>query len=125
MAAVSIPAGMVPALVNEYQPITRNAVAGGVIQAGAAITLDANGRAVLAAATGDVIGVALNAATVGYPVTYVERGCIAGFDLSALAYMAKVYTAATGALADTGTVVVGRVVSMPESVAVKVLEVML
>lgn len=74
---------------------------------------DANGRIVQTntapAATNKVAGLALRRAEIGEALTLLQRGFVAGFDVSGMAYGAVIYAGADGELGDTGTVIIGTV----------------
>jgi hypothetical protein len=105
------------------------------ITQGQAVSLNSSGKAVLADANDSSTdsgsaqqfkGIALEKAGTRQGVSILKRGVVAGFDLSGLAYGAKVYLSdnagnlATAASA-TKTVVVGQVTAMSDSDLTKVL----
>jgi len=95
---------------------------GGIIQGQALYTDPATGTALptVAATAGKFAfrGIAVGRAGFGQGLDVVERGFVAGFDLSALAYDAPVYLSDTpGVLSSTpgtNSAVVGRVVAMTD-----------
>lgn len=124
MAAISLKAGATVAPVNEFQPVLRTYVAAAALSSGAIVRLAASGRVELAANTGARIGVVIGGAVgAGYPVTVLQLGTVDGYDVSALAYGASVYAGANGVADTAGTVTIGTVVPMPESPAVKVVQI--
>lgn len=81
-----------------------------------------------AAPTAKFRGIALNKAGAGQAVDVLEKGRVAGFTLTSQAYGAPIYVSdtATGILGDsvgTTSVLVGRVVSAPDSTRTKLIDV--
>lgn len=130
MSAIVIQAGKTISPVNEYAPIMKTYIAGEALTTGVAVKLNVSGQAVKSAAAdaaalqlGIVIGT--GALSAGNAVTVIERGCVDGYDLSALAYGASVFAGAAGVVDTAGTIALGRVNSMSEYGGSKVLEVLL
>jgi hypothetical protein len=127
MAALTVTAARV-APVNETQYLAKTYIAVAAVTPGQPVYLDSAGKAAIARAnaTGTVqnfLGLTTHAAAAGKPVEVLIRGSIYGFDLSGLAYGAKVYVLASAAgqldgAITTGTgnfvVVVGMVESMTD-----------
>jgi len=121
MADITVTAARV-ATIFPAKTLIFDAEAAVAIKAGEAVYINSNGKAALAdasaAGTLGTPGVALNSAGAGSGVSVLKEGHVAGYDLSGLAYGAKVYVSDTaGALADAaGTVsfVVGTVVPIPQ-----------
>lgn len=116
-------------------PIQQHTIkAGGAVRAGAGVRFDATtgkfieGNAANAT-NANIVGIALRTRAEGEGVTVIQKGIIAGFDLSGLNFGATVYLSdTTGVLADAqGTVnkPVGRVVpvygQLPGSTPMKAL----
>lgn len=91
------------------------------ITCGAGCRFDANGKAIQGnaanATNADIAGLSVRSQKTGEGVVLIRKGIVAGYDLSGLAFWAKVYLSdTTGKLADAaGTVskVVGHVVPVP------------
>lgn len=67
------------------------------------------------ATNADMFGIVIQSAKAGQGVTVVRKGILAGMDLDALAYWAKVYLSDTGAMASsagTSSRVIGHVVPL-------------
>lgn len=111
MAAINLVTADTVAVVESLEQTTHPC--GVDITAGKRIKLNAAGRWALAAIgdTGAFIAAATRKA--GTALTGIKKGVMDGFDLSGLAYDAKVYSAASGALDTTDTggtgVEIGRV----------------
>lgn len=119
MAAITTTAASVgiifPEMAERY-----TGVAAAAITAGQAVLQNANGKVALAAATGDVWGIAITSAGIGQAVTVLVKGHMEGADVSAMAPHDAIYTGAAGALDTTGTVQVGKVLALSDSSATKV-----
>lgn len=133
MADLTVTAAQVSP-VNETQYEGRAYMAATAITAGQAVYVTSAGKINLARAnavgTARFVGIALRTVGAGQVVNVIQRGSVAGFDLSGMAYGATVYLsdATAGALGDTvnsgtGNVVtpVGQVLPMSDSDYTKVL----
>ena len=130
MTAIAIQAGKTVTPVNEYEPIMKTYIAGEALTTGVAVKLNSSGhviKSVAADALGVQIGIVIGtgALAAGAAVVVMMRGCLDGYDLSALAYGAGVFAGAAGVVDTAGTISLGRVVSMSEYGGSKVLEVLL
>ncbi len=102
--------------------VTDEFIAGATIEQGQPFYVDSNGKAQLADANGSGTtqcdAIALNKARAGEGITGIKRGPIMGYDLSGLAYRARVYVSNTvGELADAAggtTIDVGHVMPIGE-----------
>ncbi len=110
------------AVIFPAKAIIFDAEAAVALEAGQPAYINSNGKAALAdasnAATLVTPGVVLNKAGAGQGVSILKEGHVAGFDLSGLAYGAKVYVSDTaGALADAAgstSLVMGSVVPIAQ-----------
>lgn len=84
------------------------------IEAGQACYINAAGRMAIADAAGPFRGIPLGSGGGGAGISFLKKGHIAGYDLAALDYDDPVYLGAAGELDTAGTVLVGRVVPMPD-----------
>ncbi len=87
---------------------------GATVTAGQAVLQNSSGKVVPAAATGAVWGIALQGGGAGQPTSVLVKGHVEGFDVASLDPHDVLYTAASGALADTGTVAIGEVLAMSD-----------
>ena len=112
------------AVMRAEQSVIFDMIAAVALTAGQAVYINSNGKVDKADATTNkqIKGIALNAAGAGQAVSVLKEGYVNGFDVSGLAYDAQVMLSATaGSLATTGTIIVGRVVAMPDKAITKVL----
>jgi hypothetical protein len=112
------------AVMRAEQSVIFDMIAAVALTAGQAVYINSNGKADKADATTNkqVKGIALNAAGAGQAVSVLKEGYLSGFDVSGLAYDAQVMLSATaGNLATTGTIIVGRVVPVPDKALTKAL----
>lgn len=126
MAAITVQTGKTVSPVNDYEPTMKTYIAGAVLATGAAVKLNTSGQVVPTVLNDVAVGIVIGngALAIGQPVTVMQRGCVDGFDLSALAYGSAV-GAGAGAPDPEGTAVLGRINSMTEYGGSKVLEVLL
>lgn len=130
MTAIAIQTGKTVSPVNEYEPIMKTYIAGAALTTGVAVKLDTDGR-VIASVAGDAkalqLGVVIGtgALSAGNAVTVMARGCVDGYNVSALAYGAEVFAGAAGVVDTAGTVALGRITSMSEYGGSKVVEILL
>jgi hypothetical protein len=134
MADLTVTAARI-APVNETQYVAKTYIAGAAITAGQPVYLATTGKVspARANATGTIngyVGIALNGGAAGDAIEVIKSGSVYGYDLSGMAYGAKVYvsSATAGALQDTivtGTgnfvVATGVVVPMSDPSLTKVL----
>ena len=113
------------AAVTETKPHMRVYHAGAELEAGMPCELQTDGSIIPMTADGVFVGVALGPAVVGEAVSVLWDGSIEGYNLSALAYGAPVYSSATaGAVADAtsaGAKVIGVVLPLTDRPRTKVL----
>ena len=111
--------------------VIRDYVAAVAIEAGQPVYIDSNGKVALAdanvAAAEHFRGIALKDVAAGQGLSVLQQGCVSGVGqgVTALAYDAPVYVSdSVGELADgvgTATLLVGRVVPIPDKDKTKVL----
>jgi Uncharacterized conserved protein (DUF2190) len=116
MADIAAPTTVAPVL--DTEPETHTYIAAVAITVGQVLYQNSSGKAAKAKAdatsTSDVIGIALNSADAGKPVTVLQRGSLSGFDLSGVAYNGHVWlSAATVALLATAVTVTSTQVVVP------------
>lgn len=130
MADVAVTAAQVRDASRVNMAVKTELIAAVAITAGQAIYLDSNGKAALAdasaAGTAVCIGIALEAAAIGQAVPILVDGFVTGFTISGLAYGALVKVSDTAGALDSGgsptvSAPVGRVWSLGDSDATKVI----
>jgi hypothetical protein len=102
---------------------TYDGIAAAAITAGQILYTNSSGKLDLYDSNGSgtlqPTGMALNSVGAGQAVSYLKRGFVAGFTISALAYDAALYGSNTaGALADAAgasSVILGRIKAIPDS----------
>lgn len=129
MGDIAVVAAKIAAVYPEKAEIY-DGIAGVTITAGQILyRITASGKLGLADEDADAehsqaVGVALNGGGAGQAISFLQRGHVAGFTVSALAYnLPCSLSANAGALLDTGatTNIVARVVPLPDSSLTKVL----
>lgn len=127
MADIALTAARIAAVFPDQAEIVTG-IAGATITAGAAVYWDSSGNLALsdgsAAGTAIVAGIALTGGGAGQAISVLKRGHVYGFTLAG-AYHSAVYLSDTdagilGDAAGTVSVVVGRVVPLPDSSRTKV-----
>lgn len=85
---------------RSYQQIEGTAAT--ALTAGTVVKYDANGRFVVAGATGAQLGVISRSVATGEGCTAIRKGVMDGFNLDALAYGAQIWAGASGVLDTAG-----------------------
>jgi hypothetical protein len=121
MAAITVTAAQVSVLHPEKAMIY-DFIAAEALTPGQAVYINSNGKVAKADATTNkqVKGLALAAASAGQGVSILKEGYIVGLDMSGMAYDAQIMLSSTaGGLDTTGTILIGRVVSVPDKAITK------